>query len=103
MIFIMLTRLTGQEVHPGQYSLEELQKRVEEKINSNCPDVEWISNYAICGPYDYLDVFTAPDLDTAIKVATLVRSFGHAKTEIWPAIEWKQFKELVHSLPRETK
>ena len=34
----------------------------------------------------------------AVKVSTIVRTFGHAHTEIWPATEWKRFKELVHDL-----
>jgi uncharacterized protein with GYD domain len=57
--------------------------------------VKWISNYAILGPYDYLDIFSAPDLDQAVKVAAIVRSYGHASTEIWPALEWEQFKKTL--------
>ena len=40
-------------------------------------NVEWVSSYAILGPYDYLDVFRAPNVDAACKVSTLVRS-GYA-------------------------
>ena len=61
--------------------------------------VEWLANYAILGPYDYLDIFRAPDVETAMKVATIVRTFGHAHTEVWAATEWKQFKEMVRNLP----
>lgn len=25
----------------------------------------------------------------------IVRSFGHATTETWPAIEWKDFKDII--------
>ncbi len=101
MIFIMLTRLIGKEVHPDQLSLEKLKQEVEDHISASCPDVKWLSNYALFGPYDYLDVFSAPDLENAMKVAALVRSFGHASTEIWPALEWKRFKETISTLPAE--
>lgn len=51
------------------------------------------------GPYDYLDIFEAPEIETAMKVSTLVRTFGHAHTEVWAATEWQRFKELVRALP----
>ena len=35
----------------------------------------------------------------ATKVATVVRTFGHAETEVWGATEWSKFKELVRYLP----
>jgi CBS domain-containing protein len=68
-------------------------------IRTECPEVEWLQNFALLGPYDYLDVFRAPDLEAASKVSALVRTFGHAQTEIWGAIEWKRFKHIVAKLP----
>ena len=53
-------------------------------IRSEFPTVEWI-NVAVLGPYKYLDTFQAPDIDTALKVATIVRSFGDAHIEVWAA------------------
>lgn len=99
MHFIMLTRLVGKEVHPEKLSLKDLGKKVEEKIKKTCPSVVWLANYATLGPYDYLDIFDAPDLETAMKVAVIVRSFGHASTEIWSAVEWREFKEIIASVP----
>lgn len=96
--FIMLTRLThGALVSPS--SLENLERTVMERIRAECPEVEWLSSYAVLGPYDYLDIFQAPGIETATKVATLVRTFGHAETEIWGATDWERFKELVRYLP----
>jgi hypothetical protein len=45
-----------------------------------------------------LDIFRAKDIETASKVSTLVRAFGHAHTEIWTATEWGRFKEIVRTL-----
>ncbi len=50
------------------------------------------------GPCDYLDIFRAKDIETANKVSTLVRTFGHVHTEIWTATKWDRFKEIVRTL-----
>jgi uncharacterized protein with GYD domain len=96
--FIMLTRLSHQALHSPS-SLENLSHEVMERIRADCPGVEWKASYVVLGPADYLDIFTAPDNETATKVATVIRTFGHATTEIWPATEWEAFTELVRYLP----
>jgi uncharacterized protein with GYD domain len=95
--FIMLTRLSTDAVQSPQ-ALEQLERNAMERVRKDCPDVEWVSNYAILGPYDYLDAFRAKDVEKAAKVSTLIRTFGHAHTEIWTATEWDRFKEIVRLL-----
>ena len=96
--FIMLTRLAhGALTSPS--SLENLEREVMDRVRAECPEVEWLKSFAVLGPCDYLDIFQAPDIETATKVATIVRTFGHAETEIWSATEWDTFKELVRYLP----
>lgn len=96
--YVMLTRLA-----PGSLStpaeLENLEKKVMERIRSQCPEVEWKDSFAVMGPYDYVDLFTAPDNETATKVSALIRTFGHAHTEVWAATRWARFKEIVRDLP----
>lgn len=96
--FVMLTRLAHGSLHSPS-GLEKLERSVADRIRTECPDVEWSANYAVLGPYDYVDIFEAPDNDTAMKVATIVRTYGHALTEIWPAKDWQAYKEMVRSLP----
>jgi uncharacterized protein with GYD domain len=97
MNFIMLTRLSPEAARSPK-ALEELERQAMERVRKECPDVEWVKSYAVLGPYDYLDIFRAEDADTAAKVSTLVRTFGHAYTEIWTATEWDHFKEIIRSL-----
>ena len=98
--FVLLTRLSADAVRVPAM-LESLEREAMHRIRTECPDVEWINNYAVFGPYDYLDIFHAPDVETAAKVATLVRIYGRAHTETWAAVEWDRFKELVHDLEQE--
>lgn len=96
--FIMLTRITPQSIQSPK-ALEELERKAMERIRTECPKVEWVHNFAVLGPCDYLDVFRAPDTETAFKVSTLIRTIGHAYTEVWPATEWVKFKDMVRNLP----
>jgi uncharacterized protein with GYD domain len=97
--FIMLTSL-NPEAAKSAGELEELERNVMRQVRKECPDVEWLSSYAVLGPYDYLDVFRASDIETAARVSMLIRTFGHARTEIWGATEWDRFKEIVRTLPK---
>lgn len=95
--FILLTKLSPEAVKDPR-SFEELNNQVEQQIKSQVPEVKWTANYAVLGPYDYLDVFEAPDEDTAIKVSTIIRSFGHASTETWLAMPWARFVGMTRDI-----
>jgi uncharacterized protein with GYD domain len=95
--FIMLTRLTPGSLQSPR-SLEELERRVADHIRADCPEGEWVGSYAVLGPYDYVDIFKAPDCDAAAKISVIVRSYGHAHTEIWTASEWGHFKHIIRDL-----
>jgi uncharacterized protein with GYD domain len=95
--FAMLTRLNPDAVASPK-ALEELERQAMARVRSECPTVEWIASYAVLGPCDYLDLFRADDNETAAKVSTLIRTFGHAHTEVWPAVEWERFKEIAGHL-----
>ena len=96
--FIMLTRVSPEALRSPK-SVETLERVAMTAVRAECPTVEWLQSYAVLGPYDYLDVFEAPDVETATRVSTLVRIAGHAHTEVWAATPWVRYKEMVRELP----
>jgi len=98
--FIMLTRLAPGAVESPK-TLEDLERKAMDAIRAKCSEVIWMGSYAVLGPYDYVDIFQAPDIETATRVSTVIRTFGHAQTEVWGATEWDRFKDVVRDLPGE--
>lgn len=100
LTFVMLTRLSPDALRSPR-TMEELEKEVMGQIRFQCPQVEWVYNLAVLGPSDYIDIFRAPDVDTAMRVSAIIRTYGHAFTEIWTATEWDRFKEMIHNISGE--
>lgn len=92
--FALLTRLSSEALSRPE-SIADLNRKIEERIKQDCPGVRWLSNYSVLGPYDYLDIFEAPQTEDAMKVALLIRSFGHATTETWMVTPWESFVKLA--------
>ena len=96
--YILLPRLAPGAVAEPKF-IEKLERKVADRIHKHCPEVKWVASYSVLGPYDYVDIFEAPDVQSAMRVSALVRSYGHAHTEVWPALQWAEFKKMVHGLP----
>lgn len=95
--FVMFTRISPEAAHSPK-ELGMLERQTMDHVHAECPKIKWIASYALLGPYDYLDIFTAPDVETATKVSAIVRTYGHAHSEVCPATEWKKFKGMMGEL-----
>ena len=55
-------------------------------------------HYAILGPYDYMDIYEAPDVETAHKVSLISRAEGALEADIWQALQYEKFLALLNKI-----
>ncbi len=97
--YAMLTRLSPEALTP-QTTVADLNRKVQQQVKQECPGVKWLANYAVLGPCDYLDIFESPDVETATKVALLVRTLGQATTETWVLTPWERYLSLTQGMKK---
>ena len=68
------------------------------KVKDRCPDVRWLSHYALLGPYDFMDIYEAPDAETAHRVSLISRSEGALTAESWPALPYDEFLNVLEKV-----
>ena len=59
---------------------------------------KFIAEPAILGPYDFMDIYEAQDLETAHKVSLISRSEGALSAESWPALPYDGFLKVLESV-----
>lgn len=69
-----------------------------QKVKASCPDVRFLSHYAILGPYDFMDIYDAPDSETAHKVSLISRAEGAVSAESWQALPYDRFLKVLESV-----
>ena len=95
--FILLTKLapeTTNQLKDRAKSSHDWYTHVKEK----CPKVKFLAHYALLGQYDFLDIYEAPDEETAAKVSMISRTEGALSAESLIAIPHKRFLELTGEL-----
>jgi uncharacterized protein with GYD domain len=69
-----------------------------EQVREKCPDVKFLAHYAILGEYDFIDIYEAPDPETAAKVSLISQANGALRATSMLAIPYKRFLELVEGM-----
>lgn len=95
--FILLTKLSP-ELSKQVKNRAKLGRQWLEHVREKCPEVKFISHYALLGQYDFIDIYEAPDEETAAKVSMISLSNGAFSAESLPAIPYKQFLELTEEI-----
>jgi len=76
-IYVMLTKLTGE----GRRTIKEKPERIKE-VNKEVEamGVKILSQYSLLGPYDFVNIFDAPDNATVSRVAVELGARGTLET-----------------------
>jgi len=69
-----------------------------DQVKEKCPDVKFVAHYALLGPFDFLDIYEAPDSETAAKVSMISLANGAFQAESWTAIPYNDFLRLAEEI-----
>ena len=92
--FVLMTKLSPQ-VTAQMKDREALGRAWLDLVKEKCPGVKFIG---LLGPYDFLDIYEAPDNETAAKVSMISRATGAVQAESWSAIPYKRILELASEI-----
>lgn len=87
-IYVMLTTLTDE----GRKTIKDNPKRIKQ-VNKEVEamGVKVIAQYALLGPYDFVNILEAPDNKTVSKVAVELGSRGTLQTMTMAAMPIDEF------------
>jgi len=90
--YILLSTLTPD----GQKTLKNRPERIKE-VNKEIEElgVKVLEQYAVLGPYDFVNIVEAPDNDTVFKMSVELGSRGTIKILSMPSIT---IEELIETL-----
>ena len=101
--FVMMTKIAPQDA-----DLVEMASRMQtrerqstnwmDKIREICPEVNFLAHYALLGPWDFMDIYEAPDEESAARVSLISRKYGAHHVEHWVAIPNKRLFDMTREL-----
>ncbi len=93
-VYVMLTTLTDE----GRKTIKERPERIKE-VNKEVEAMgaKVLAQYALMGPYDFVNILEAPNNSVISKVAIELGSRGTLSTMTMAAIEINSFIEIMKS------
>ena len=92
--YVLMTKLSPETTSQVK-DLARLGRSWLSQVHEKCPEVKFVAHYGLLGPFDFLDIFEAPDEETAAKVSLISLANGASQAESWTAIPYKKFVELT--------
>ena len=91
-IYILLSKLTAE----GRETIRDKPERIKE-VNKEIEEsgAKIISQYAVIGPYDFLNVVEAPDNKTIMRVSVEFGARGTVEIMTMPAIPIDDFISII--------
>ncbi|MCX8075895.1 MAG: GYD domain-containing protein [Aquificaceae bacterium] len=95
-VYVMLTSLTDE----GMKTLKQKPERIKEVDREILErfGVKVLAQYAVMGPYDFVNILEAPDNDSIVKMAIELGSRGTIRTLTMPAIDIDQLVKDLKEL-----
>jgi uncharacterized protein with GYD domain len=94
--FVLMTKLSPELQRPGKR--KEVGQEWKLAVEKACPEVRWLAHYAVLGPYDFMDIYEAPDPEAAAKVALITQASGALKAESWTVIPYGRYLEIAREV-----
>ncbi len=95
--FVLMTRL-APDIAARMKDRAKIGQAWMDEVKGKCPEVKFLAHYGLLGAYDFMDIFEAPDEETAAKVSMISRANGAVVAESWTAIPYKRIVELAQEI-----
>lgn len=92
--FILMTKLSP-EVSSKVKDRAKIGRKWLNEVKRKCPHVKFKAHYALLGPFDFIDIYEAPDEEEAAKVSMISMASGATQAQSWTAIPYKRFLQLT--------
>ena len=103
--YVLMSKLTPQgpsivEVVSRVKSGPKTRRAWIEEVRKQCPEVKFLASYALLGSWDFMDIYEAPDSETAAKVSMICSSMGSFAVESWTAISEQRMEKLAEEVQK---
>jgi uncharacterized protein with GYD domain len=95
--YILLTKL-APEVSKKMSERDAIGHSWLDQVREKCPEVKFVAHYATLGQYDFIDIYEAPDNETAAKVSMISQANGALSAQSLLAIPYKDFVQLTSEI-----
>ncbi|RKX23852.1 MAG: GYD family protein [Candidatus Zixiibacteriota bacterium] len=95
--FVLMTKLSS-DVAAKMKDRDQIGAAWLDDVHKKCPEVKFLAHYGLLGSYDFMDIYEAPDEETAAKISMISRANGAVLAESWTAIPYKRIVELAKEI-----
>jgi hypothetical protein len=79
--FMLITRPASEIVRRAAASFQTVVDEIKSSASRACPQIQWRADFDLGGS-DYVEIFSAPDYSTALRVSDIARNMPGVRAEI---------------------